>query len=63
MTEIDLISMQNAIFALKQIEVRGVYSLSYGNALAALEQGVKALHDARKEAEKHANHNEQGKNI
>lgn len=59
MTEIDLLSMQNAIFALKQVEVRGIYALSYGNALEALEKGVKALHNARKEAEKHANHDKQ----
>ena len=63
MTEIDLLSMQNAIFALKQVEVRGIYALSYGNALEALEKGVNALHNARKEAEKHADHDEQRKNV
>ena len=63
MSEIDLISMKNALFALKQIEVRGVYALSYGNAIEAIEKGVKALDNARKEAEKHADHDEQGKNV
>ena len=58
MTEIDLLSIQNAIFALKQIEVRGVYALSYGNAVEALEKGVKALHKAKEEAQ-HADHDKQ----
>lgn len=63
MTEIDLISMKNAIFMLKQIEVRGIHALSYGNAIEAIENGVKALDNARKEAEKHADHNEQRKDV
>ena len=63
MTEIDLISMKNAIFALKQIEVRGVYAMTYGNAIEAIEKGVKALDEARKEAEKREDHNEQRKNV
>lgn len=63
MAEIDLISMRNAIFVFKRIEVRGEYSLAYGNAIEAIEKGVKALDNARKEAEKHADHNEQGKNV
>lgn len=62
MSEIDLISMKNALFILKRIEVRGEYALSYGNAIAAIEKGVKALDHARKEAEKNADHDEQGKN-
>lgn len=56
MSEIDLISMKNAIFALKQVEVRGVHALQYGLAIEAIEKGVKALDEARKEAEKHADH-------
>lgn len=64
MAEIDLISMKNALFILKrQIEVRGEYALSYGNAIAAIEKGVHALDNARKEAEKNADHDEQGKNV
>lgn len=63
MMEIDLISMKNALFILKRIEVRGEYALSYGNAIAAIEKSVKALDNARKEAEKHADHDEQGKNV
>lgn len=56
--EINLISMKNALFVLKRIEVRGEYALSYGNAIEAIEKGVKALDEARKEAEKNANHDE-----
>ena len=63
MTEIDLISMKNALFVLKRVEVRGEYALSYGNAIAAIEKGVKALDNARKEAEKHEDCDEQGKNV
>lgn len=56
--EINLISMKNALFVLKRIEVRGEYALAYGNAIEAIEKSVKALDEARKEAEKNANQNE-----
>ena len=61
--EINLISMRNALFILKRIEVRGEYAKEYGNAIEVFEKATKALDDARKEAEKHADHNEQGKNV
>ena len=63
MMEIDLISMKNALIVFDRIEVRGEYALAYGNAVAAIKKGVNALDNARKEAEKHADHNEQGKNV
>lgn len=63
MAEIDLISMRNAIFVLKKIEVRGEYALSYGNAIEAIEKGVKALDNARKEAEKNEDHDKQRKDV
>lgn len=56
MNEIDLISMKNALMVFDRIEVRGEYALAYGNAIAAIKKGVKALDNARKEAEKHADH-------
>ena len=61
--EIDLLSLRNALFALKRIEVRGEYAQAYGNAIEVFERATKALDNARKEAEKNADHNEQGKNV
>lgn len=55
--EINLISMKNALLVLDRIEVRGEYALAYGNAIEAIKKGVKALDEARKEAEKHADQN------
>lgn len=52
--EINLISMKNALLVLDRVEVRGEYALAYGNAIEAIKKGVKALDEARKEAEKHA---------
>lgn len=49
--------MRNALFVLKRVEVRGEYAKVYGDAIEALEKGVKALDEARKEADKHADQN------
>ena len=61
--EIDLISMKSALFALKRIEVRGEYAKTYGNAIEVFDRAVKVLENARKEAEKHADHDKQEQDV
>ncbi len=57
------ISLRNALLALNRIEVRGEYAKAYGQVMDAIGMAIEAIDQAKKEAEAHENHNEQGKNI
>ena len=56
-------TLKSVIAILRQVEVRGVYAKTYGEAIEALETIADAIDRSRQEQDSHADHDEQGENV